>query len=176
MSTKFVSKNSNYMLVLKPGVEGNRALGTHAVPGLYIKFQSGMVDIKEESVIELLRAHPSCGVDYIEIKEDEVDPFLDNRDDSEPNHIIQEIKYGHAEKAIGSTPKVKLSPQMKKVIENEAMKMLPGLLKSNPKMLKDLILGMAAEMKEKEVAPEVKHPEEKEGAEGDKKPVAKTTK
>lgn len=150
MSTKFVSKNSNYMVVLKPGIEGNRALGTHAVSGLYIKFQSGMVDVKEESIVTLLREHPSCGVDFIEIKEDELDPFIDNREDSEPAHTHQEIRYGHVEKATGSPVKTKLSPQMKKLIEGEAMKMLPGLLKSNPKILKDIILNLASEMKEKE--------------------------
>lgn len=160
MSTKFVSKNSNYMIVLKPGVEGNRALGTHAIPGLYIKFQSGSVDIKEESIITMLRAHPSYGVDFLEVKQDEVDPFVDTREESEPEHVVSEIKYGHSEKASGSQKKVKLSPQLKKIIENEAMKMLPGLLKSNPKILKDLIMDLANDMKQKE-APEPKKKEEK---------------
>lgn len=150
MSTKFVSKNSNYMVVLKPGVEGNRALGTHAVSGLYVKFQSGVVDVKEESVIALLRAHPSCGTDFIEVKEKELDPFADTREEIEPTHYSTEINYGHAEKKVGRPAKVKLTPQMKKLIEGEAMKMLPGLLKSNPKVLKDMILSLAAEMQSKE--------------------------
>ena len=147
MSTKFVSKNSNYMIVLKPGVEGNRALGTHAIPGLYIKFLSGMVEIKEESVVAQMRAHPSFGVDFLEIKDADLDPFSDTREETEPAHVISEIKYGHSEKAAGSSKNVKLSPAMKKVIEKEALKMLPGLLKSNPKVLKDIIMGLAAEMK-----------------------------
>lgn len=150
MSTKFVSKNSNYMIVLRPGVEGNRAIGTHAVPGLYVKFQSGVLDVKEEKVIELLRNHPSFGIDFLEIKQDEIDPYLDVRDESEPAHIHQEIKYGHAEKAKGSSVKTKISPQLKKVIENEAIKMIPGILKSNPKILKDIILDLASQMKKEE--------------------------
>lgn len=150
MSTKFVSKQANYMLVLRPGVEGNRALGTHAIPGLYIKFVSGSVDIKEESQVKLMREHPSYGTDFIEVKEDEIDPFLDIRDDSEPGHVIQDIKYGHVEKAVGSPIKTKITPAMKKIIEGEAMKMLPGLLKQNPKILKDIILGLASEMKQTE--------------------------
>ncbi len=147
MSTKFVSKQSNYMLVLKPGIEGSRALGTHATPGLYIKFQSGFIDVKEQKVVDMLREHPSFGVDFLEVKEDELDPYADIRDESEPAHIITEIKYGHTEKSIGSTPKVKLTPAMKRMIEGEAMKMLPGLLKQNPKILKDIILGLSAEIK-----------------------------
>lgn len=154
MSTKFVSKNSNYMIVLRPGVEGNRALGTHAISGLYIKFQGGIVDVKEDSIIELLRKHPSFGTDFIEIKEEEVDPFLDTREDIEPEHVISEIKYGHSEKVVGPSKKVKLTPQLKKIIENEALKMIPGLLKSNPKILKDIILNLAAEMKTKETEKE----------------------
>lgn len=148
MSTKFVSKNSNYMIVLKPGIEGNRALGVHAISGLYIKFISGMVDVKDESLIEQLRAHPSYGVDFVEVKENEVDPYSDVREESEPDHFVAEVKYGHTEKiATTSNKKVKLSPQMKKLIEGEAIKMLPGLLKSNPKILKDIITSMAEEMK-----------------------------
>jgi len=157
MSTKFVSKNSNYMIVLKPGVEGNRALGTHAIPGLYIKFLSGMVDVKEDSIVEQLRAHPSYGVDFLEVKEADLDPFADAREESEPAHVISEIKYGHSEKAAGSSKKVKLSPALKKMIEGEALKMLPGLLKSNPKVLKDIIMGLAADMKAAETT-EVKTP------------------
>lgn len=151
MSTvKFVSKNSNYMIVLKPGVEGNRAIGTHAVPGVYVKFQDGSLSVNQDSIIDMLRTHPSYGMDFLEIKEDELDPFVDNREESEPGHVIQEIRYGHAEKSIGSPAKTKLTPAMKKLIETEAVKMLPGLLKSNPKILQDIILDLAAQMKTKE--------------------------
>jgi hypothetical protein len=150
MSAKFVSKNSNYMLVLKPGIEGNRNLGTHAIPGLYIKFQSGLVDIKDEAIAEQLRSHPSCGSDFIEVKQDEVDPFSGEREEIEPGHVISEIKYGHNEKAAGTAPAAKMTPQLKKLIEAEAIKMLPGLLKSNPKVLKEIITGLAAEMKASE--------------------------
>ena len=156
MSTQFVSKNSNYMIVLRPGIEGNRATGTHAVPGLYVKFQGGTLDVKEESIVEMLRKHPSYGVDFLEIKHDEIDPFLHTRDESEPAHIVQEINYGHVGKAQGSPVKVKLTPQMKKVIEGEALKMIPGLLKSNPEILKNIILDLAAGMKQKEEKTEAK--------------------
>lgn len=162
MSTQFVSKNSNYMVVLRPGVEGNRALGTHAVPGIYVKFVSGTLEVKEESIVEMLRNHPACGVDFLEIKQDEVDPFLDTRDDSEPAHIIQEIKYGHAERATGSAIKTKLTPQMKKAIQSEALKMIPGLLKSNPEILKNIIMDLAAGMKEKDAAKITKTSDKKE--------------
>lgn len=150
MSTKFVSKNSNYMVVLRSGLEGNRAIGTHAIPGLYVKFQAGVVDIKESSVVEMLRAHPGYGLDFVEVKPDEIDPYIDTREDIEPEHVVQEIKYGHSEGVKGSPRKAKMTPQLKKLIEGEALKMLPGILKSNPKILKDIILNLAAEMKAEE--------------------------
>jgi hypothetical protein len=150
MSTKFVSKNSNYMIVLKPGIEGNRNLGTHAVSGLYVKFQAGVVDVKEDAIIKMLREHPGFGTDFIEIKPEEADPYLDTREEIEPPHVISEIHYGHSEAVKGTSKKVKLTPQMKKIIESEALKMIPGLLKANPKILKDIILELAAEMKTKD--------------------------
>jgi hypothetical protein len=152
------------MIVLRPGIEGNRALGTHAVPGLYVKFQGGTLDVKEESIIEMLRNHPSYGTDFLEIKHDEIDPFLHTRDESEPAHIIQEIEYGHVGKAKGSAVKTKMTPQMRKIIEGEALKMIPGLLKSNPEILKNIILDLAAGMKKeeiKETKPESKKEEKK---------------
>ena len=156
MSTKFVSKNSNYMVVLKPGVEGNRNLGTHSIPGLYIKFQSGIVDIKDESIAQQLRDHPSFNTEFVEVKQEDIDPYAAEREEIEPAHVISEIKYGHNEKAAGTSIPTKMSPQLRKLIEGEALKMLPGILKSNPKFLQDVILGLAAEMKDTEEVAEIK--------------------
>jgi len=154
MSVKFVSKQSNYMVVLRPGTEGNRALGVHTVPGIYVKFQAGIVDVKDDSIAKMMREHSAFGTDYIEIKPTETDPFIDTREDIEPEHSIAEIKYGHVEKKAGRPAKVKLTPQMKKVIESEALKMLPDLLKSNPKVLQGIIVSLAADMKAKEAPKE----------------------
>lgn len=162
MSTKFVSKNSNYMVVLKPGTEGNRALGVHAISGLYVKFQAGVVDVKEDAIVAMLRGHPGYGTDFLEVKQDEVDPYIDTREEIEPDHVIAEMKYGRPERMkgiVGRPPK--LTPQMKKVIEREALKMIPGLLKSNPKILKDIILDLAAGMKADEATTEEKKEEVK---------------
>jgi hypothetical protein len=152
MTTKFVSKNSNYMIVLKPGVEGNRALGTHAVSGIYVRFQDGTVDVKDQNIIDMLKNHEGFGNDFVEVKPEELDPYADAREEIEPAHIMTEMKYGHAEKVVGTPKPAKMTPQMKKALEKEALKMLPGLLKSNPGLLKDLVVGLATEMKAKEDA------------------------
>lgn len=162
MSTKFVSKNSNYMIVLKPGTEGNRALGVHAISGLYVKFQAGVVDVKEAAIVEMLRNHPGYGVDFLEVKQDEVDPYIDTREEIEPEHVMAEMKYGRPERMKGPGRPPKLTPAVKKLIEKEALKMIPGLLKSNPKILKDIILDLAANMKAGETQTEEKPTEKKE--------------
>jgi hypothetical protein len=156
MATKFVSKNSNYMVVLRSGLEGNRALGTHAINGLYVRFLEGVADIKDDTIVKMLKDHPGFGTDFLEVKHDEIDPYKDERQEIEPTHATAQIKYGHVESASGSQPKVKMTPQMKKLLEKEALKMLPGLLKANPALLKDLVLELAAGMKAKEDAENLK--------------------
>ena len=152
MSTKFVSKNSNYMVVLRPGIEGNRALGTHSTPGLYVKFQAGMVIVSEESIVKLLRQHQSFGTDFVEIKETELDPYAETREEIEPPHTMSDIVYGHSErrKTVGRPPKMKITKELKKTLEAEAMRMIPTILKDNPEVLKNIIVSLATEMKAKE--------------------------
>lgn len=154
MSVKFVSKNSNYMVVLRSGIQGNRALGTTAIPGLYVKFLSGVVDVKEEEIVKLLRDHPDCGTHFMEIKPEETDPYEDDRTDSEPQHVTSEVKYGYVQKAKGSV-KPRLTPKQKKFVEGEALKMIPKLLKKNPDILKNILIEMAKEVQTKE-SPEAK--------------------
>lgn len=164
MSTKFVSKSSNLMVVLRPGVEGNRAIGTHMKPGLYARFQGGLIDVKDETMIQLLKEHPGFGTDFIEVAENAIDPFEYNRDEIEPVHVLHEMKYGHVERVKGQpAPKVKLSPEIKNLIQNEAIKMLPELLKTNPGILKDILTNLVAEKEAKETPVEdVEVPEETE--------------
>ena len=150
MSVKFVSKNSNLMIVLKPGVPGSTITGQQPTPGIYVRFQGGVVDVKEESIINMLRGHKGMGSDFIEIKQSEVDPYEYTRQDIEPIHNITEMEYGHIGKKISSKGKTILSPELKKLIENEAVKMLPDILKKNPKILKDILQGLAEEVKKED--------------------------
>jgi hypothetical protein len=178
---KFVSKNSNYMVVLKPGLEGNRALGTQPIPGIYVKFQSGIVDIKDEKILEMMRSHPSNGGDFTEVKDSEVDPYVDSRQELEPDHYVSEIEYGHSK--VAAKPTTKVSPELKKFIQAEAVKMIPGLLKENPSILKDIIKDLASavasekeEIKTTETKEEIEEIEEEEEEKEVKTPAPKTPK
>lgn len=156
MSTKFVSKNSNLMVVLKPGVPGSTITGQQPTPGIYVRFQGGTVDVKEEAILNMLRRHSGFGSDFVEIKQEESDPFEHTRKETEPDHKITEMEYGHVGKTKTSKGKTVLSPELKKIIEAEAIKMLPGLLKKNPKILKDILSGLAEEVKKDEADVESK--------------------
>jgi hypothetical protein len=121
------------------------------------------VDVKEASIVTMLREHPGFGNDFVEVKESELDPFADTREEIEPPHMTTEIKYGHAEKSTGNPRPVKMTPQMKKAVEKEAIKMIPNILKNNPEIHKDIIVKMAEGMKAKEAAqPEAPVEEKKE--------------
>lgn len=146
---KFVSKQSNYMLVLKPGIEGNRATGTQPIPGIYVKFQAGVVDVEEERIIKMLREHPGYGTDFLEVKDEDKDPYINERVEIEPGHVMSEIEHGSVGKTVKNVS-TRMTPQVKKLIEDEAIKMLPNLLKSNPQILKDIIVTMTKEIQSTE--------------------------
>lgn len=129
---KFVSKQQNLSVTLKPSFPGNHLTGTPPVNGISARFKDGILEVKDENIIELLKLHPGFNLDYIAIDEDETDPFMYMRNDSEPSHVIQEINYGHVEKSVGNKKPFKLSPDIRKALQDEAMemakKMLPGML------------------------------------------------
>lgn len=127
---KFISKFSNYRVVLRPGTPGNRAIGTQPIPGLYIKFEGGIVEVNNEEHIEMLKKHPSFGEDrdFIAAPDDGNDPYVDERKNLEPAHNITEVKYGQAGNSMGDKPKVKLSPIQKKAIREMASDLVAELL------------------------------------------------
>lgn len=139
---RFVSKSSNLMVVLKPGLPGSTVTGQLPVNGIYIKFSAGTVDVKDEKLVEMLKNHPSFGVDFIAVEDNLSDPYKHHREDVEPAHIIQEMKYGHAGETMGSKKNIKLSPEVKKLLEEEAVKMAKDML---PGMMKEFLTQMKNE-------------------------------
>ena len=114
---KFVSKVNNFRVVLRPGLEGSRVTGTAPTPGLYIKFEDGIAIVNDPKSIKLLREHPDFGNDFHEIDETEIDPYLKNRSNTEPEHDVIEMKYGSPGKNFNPKPKFSISSEMKEYIE-----------------------------------------------------------
>ena len=130
---RFVSKNSNLLIILKPSLPGNHLTGQAPVNGISVKFVDGMVEVKEQSIIDSMKNHPGFNIDFIAVEKESADPFEYLRNDTEPGHVLTEIKYGHAERSVGTKKKTTLNPEVKKYLQEEAKKMakemLPGMMK-----------------------------------------------
>lgn len=131
---RFISKNSNLRIILKPGMPASPLTGTLAVPSVFVKFQNGEVYVENEELIQKMKLHSGYNADFISVEDDAKDPFSANRSEVEPAHNITEIKYGHTEKKYGTPQKVKLSPEMQALIQQEAMRiakeMIPSVIAS----------------------------------------------
>jgi len=146
---KFISKNSNLRIVLSPGIQSNQLSGIAGKPGVYVKFQNGIVDITDETLVNLMVAHSGFGSDFIAVGENGEDPFAGRREENEPVHVISTVNYGHVEgKKISPNAKIKLDPQIKKLVDDKAMEIVNQLL---PKMVKETIEKMMA-MKSEETS------------------------
>jgi len=132
---KFVSKNQEYSAVLKPGTQGNRLTGEPTVPMVNIRFVDGVALLDEEyqqDLIEMARRHPAYGTDFIEVMEEELDPYAGRtRRTNEPEHDLIDIEYGHIGKNRNPKPAVQMTPEqlglVKKLAAEIAMEMAPKL-------------------------------------------------
>lgn len=138
---KFVSKSSNLLVVLRPGIPGNILTGTHAVSGLSVRFRDGFADVKDEEIAELMMKHNGFNQDFI-LAEDERDPFSHTRSEVEPMHTITDMKYGMPAGRLQSKVKPQLSPEAMKYVEDLAQSRLKELL---PEALSAILPAAVAE-------------------------------
>ena len=137
---KFVSKNANLRIVLRPGIPANQMSGIAGQPGVYVKFQDGVVEIKDEEMVKKMHDHPAFNLDFIAVDDDGEDPFASTREEIEPVHVIQDIRYGHAEgRRLSPNKKLKLDPQIQKLVDDLATKKMTEAL---PKMVEMTIAKM----------------------------------
>lgn len=148
---KFISKQSNYRVVLKQGQPAEPISGRNFVPGMYIKFENGVVNIEDEATCELMMKHAGFNSDYILSEEDQADPFEDSRKNIEPDHHITKIEYGHVGKSDGA----KISPFTKEqqiVMKNMAKEMAAEMA---PKLAMELITKMSKDNEDKQPSKEL---------------------
>lgn len=137
---KFISKNANLRIVLKHSMPAESMTGRLAVPGLYIKFENGVVNVGNEEHVEMMLAHSGFNGDFIAVKEDQIDPYKNTRKESEPDHLITEFEHGRAEKLKGSSHNVRLDPKLKDVAQKMAIEMAKEIA---PQLAKDMLVEMA---------------------------------
>jgi len=147
---KFISKNSNYRLILKHGIPPEPITGRLAVPSVWVKFQNGIAVVNDDELVELMRRHPAFNVDFIMEEEGVADPYKSTRRDSEPVHDRVNIEYGHVGK--NENPKSPfVLPQDKQIelqnyIKEEAKKMA---LQMAPTLAKEILNNLAKSSVEK---------------------------
>lgn len=128
---KFISKNLNLRVVLKPSIPAERLTGRPAQAGIYAKFEDGQLLTDDENIIQMLRNHPSFNGDFVEVTSEEQEMVLQagRVGESEPDHTLMEIKHGSPGK--NQNPiKPKLTPEMRKLVMAEAQKMVQSLLEA----------------------------------------------
>jgi|ERR1035437_958334 hypothetical protein len=126
---KFISKNSNLRIVLRPGLPAAPLAGRDAMPGIYVKFQDGIAEVKDEEYIKMMLRHPAFNSDFI-APDNGIDPFAHRRSEIEPAHVIQEMKYGTVVGVQSSAKRAPLSPEMKKMINDLAEARMKEILPS----------------------------------------------
>lgn len=127
---------------MKPGLPGEPLLGRPPQPGIYVKFEHGVADVKDEATIELLMNNKSFGKTIIaeDSKAPKTDPYAAKRKGQEPEHDIIELKYGHIGKNLNPKPKTAMTNEQKSIVIDLAKDLAKD-------MAKEMLLEMAAEHK-----------------------------
>lgn len=168
---RFISKNANLRIILRPGLPANHLSGVLAVPTVFVRFQNGLAEVKDPDMIVQMKAHPGFNADYICADEDQPDPYAHTRQDAEPPHAISQIEYGHVGKIIGTPIKKVLPPEIQQMIKDQARELAKSML---PEMIKGLMEAGALKEGDKKEAKKEEVSEIKNKSA--KKPVKKAEK
>ena len=152
-TAKYVSKNQRLRLVLAHGIPAEPITGRNAVPGIYIQFEQGFLEINEETArrigkkfeqfVEMIERHSAFGESFQKIDESEIDPYKSTRKEIEPAHDIINIEAGGSiGKNINPQGQFKLSSEQNKAL----MDMATNMAKS---MATEMAKTMAEEMTKK---------------------------
>lgn len=145
---KFLSKSSNYRIILKQGQPAEPLTGRTAVPGIYIKFEDGVANIDQdmggiskEKICEMMLKHPAfISGDFIADKEGAKDPYAETRKPVEPIHTTMELKHGSIDKVVNPKPKLDLTDDNKKLLKEMAAKMAKEMVKEMIPVLTEKIV------------------------------------
>ena len=151
---KFVSKASNYCLILKAGFPANYSLGTPSVPAISVRFENGVAVIEDPQHVQLMLKNRAHGRDYFSVEDEAKDPFVDKRKETEPGHYIQDLSTGRPGQAMGSP--VKVPESVMNLAKSMAADMAKGMIKE---MLPDIVATIKKDLegdKPKEIQQEVK--------------------
>ena len=142
---KFISKSTNLLIVLRPGLSAQPLTGTAAKPTISVRFKDGVAEVQQQELVDMMLAHPGFNGDFISAESVPTDPYAAMRQSSEPAHIMTELKFGTPISKVVGGPKVVLTPEMQKIVQSMAVEMakaiLPSMVEST---LKSLVAGHEA--------------------------------
>ena len=163
---KFLSKQSLYRVVLRPGQPAEKITGRAAVVGLSVRFENNEVMVPDDAtdpvtgrnICELLKEHEAFNQDYILYNpEESKDPWQSSRKTTEPEHDIIELEYGHVGKNLNPRPKLTLNNEQRKAMEEMAMEMAKEMAKKMaPELAKDILTTLASQKAQASVVNEEK--------------------
>lgn len=133
---KFISKSSNLLIVLRPGLSAQPITGTPAKPTISVRFKDGVAEVTNQELIDMMLAHPGFNGDFISAEGAPLDPYAGTRQPSEPAHILTELKHGTpmSRQVKGGNPQ--LPPELQKLVQSMAVDMAKQMV---PEMLKSLV-------------------------------------
>ena len=147
---KFISKSSNLLIVLRPGMSAQPLTGTPAVPTLSIRFKDGVVDVEQQELIEMMLRHPGFNNDFISSENVSVDPYANARVSQEPAHEVTELKFGTPiSRVLKMGDKPKLSPEMEQLVQSAAVELAKSML---PSMVENTLKQLVSSNKESNIS------------------------
>lgn len=146
---KFISKSSNLLVVLRPGMSAQPLTGTPAKPTVSVRFKDGIAIVEQEELVDLMLVHPGFNADYISADEIASDPYAAARKPSEPVHVLTEMKFGTPQNRQVKGNTVQIPAEMQPIISSLAAEMAKAML---PDLLKSVLSSYEKE-KEVNVAP-----------------------
>jgi len=131
---KFISKSGNLNIVLSPGLQAQPLTGTPAKPTIFVRFKDGVADVEQEDLVKMMLAHDGFNRDFISAEDVVEDPYVAARQANEPQYVTEELIHGQAHRRAAPLPKKPLSPEIKKLITEQATEiakeMLPGMVEA----------------------------------------------
>lgn len=140
---KYVSKNSRLNVVLRPGIPANHLTGDPGRRGIYAQFNDGLLITDDPEMDKMLQSHKAFrDGDFVLANESGMDPYAYLRDgQSEPQHVMTEIRYGHPVGRNVSPVKGSYPPEILKMIQDQAIAIAQEMV---PKLAADMVKDMLA--------------------------------
>ncbi len=139
---KFITKNSNYLLVLRSSQPAVPAIGQPSKPGISVRSDgSGQVNVEDEKICKMILESPQCKRgEILPVESEKDDPYADRRVSVEPQHATLEIEHGAIVGSVKPQTNVSFSISQKKEIKKMMEKTVPAMAKEMAKeMLKEML-------------------------------------